>query len=129
MWKRKASEGEFESRRSADGSEQWLNWVVRLASGEPIGYVQASVRGSQAGIAYVLGSRYWGRGYARKAVAAMLSELAYQYDVRVATAVLKTRNERSRRLLDRLGFIEAIGETDQHSDDETLMRRSLVPRA
>ena len=25
----------LEARRSADGSQRWLNWVVRLASGEP----------------------------------------------------------------------------------------------
>src|SRR6187551_105363 len=67
----------LESRRSADGREQWLNWIVRLTSGEAIGYVQASIRGNQAGIAYVLGSDYWGRGHARQAVEAMLSELAY----------------------------------------------------
>jgi len=115
----------LESRRSADDREQWLNWVVRLPSAEAIGYVQATIRGDQAGIAYVLGSRYWGRGHARQAVEAMLGELADQYEVRVATAVLKTRNVRSRRLLDRLGFIEAIGEPAQYGDDETLMRRSI----
>jgi hypothetical protein len=33
----------LESRRSPDGREQWLNWVIRLPAGEPIGYVQATV--------------------------------------------------------------------------------------
>jgi hypothetical protein len=35
--------GKLESRRSADGTEQWLNWVVRIAGGGLIGYVQATV--------------------------------------------------------------------------------------
>jgi hypothetical protein len=34
----------LESRRSPDGRERWLNWVVRLPSGELAGYVQAMVR-------------------------------------------------------------------------------------
>ncbi len=29
----------LESGHSADGSEQWLNWVAQLSSGELIGYV------------------------------------------------------------------------------------------
>jgi hypothetical protein len=33
----------LESRRSADGRDQWLNWVLRLHTGELIGYVQASI--------------------------------------------------------------------------------------
>jgi [ribosomal protein S5]-alanine N-acetyltransferase len=34
---------ELESRRSPNGQEQWLNWVVRLPSGELAGYVQATI--------------------------------------------------------------------------------------
>jgi len=33
----------LESRLSANGREQWLNWVVRLPTSELIGYVQATV--------------------------------------------------------------------------------------
>jgi RimJ/RimL family protein N-acetyltransferase len=92
--------------RSPDGREQWLNWVARLsASGEPIGYVQATIYpNGHAGIAYELHSRFWGRGLASEAVAAMLTELAEAYRVERFTAVLKQRNGRSLRLLERLGF-------------------------
>ena len=63
----------LETRRSGDGREQWLNWVLRRRSGELIGYVQATVRGDgQAFIAYVLGSAHWGQGLASEAVAAVL---------------------------------------------------------
>jgi len=34
----------LESRRSADGQQQWLNWVIRLPTSELIGFVQATVR-------------------------------------------------------------------------------------
>ena len=50
---------QLESRRSANGQEQWLNWVIRLPSSELIGYVQATVdRNGRAAIAYELSSAY-----------------------------------------------------------------------
>src|SRR6266508_2704621 len=59
----------LESRRSADGSEQWLNWVIRLPTSELAGYVQATVHAdAHAAIAYELSSSHWGRGLARQAV-------------------------------------------------------------
>src|SRR5215467_11493726 len=88
----------LESRRSADGREQWLNWVIRLPTSELIGYVQATVRADgRAGIAYELASAHWGRGLAYQAVQAMIAEL-------------KGENWRSRRLLERLGFAIASAE-------------------
>src|SRR5438046_61536 len=33
----------LESRRSPNGREQWLNWVIRLPTSELIGYVQATL--------------------------------------------------------------------------------------
>src|SRR5713226_8277805 len=58
----------LESRRSADGQQRWLNWVIRLPTSELIGYVQATVfTTGRAAIAYELASRYWGRGLASEA--------------------------------------------------------------
>ncbi|MEP7068303.1 MAG: GNAT family N-acetyltransferase [Usitatibacter sp.] len=95
----------LETRRSADGAEQWLNWVIRLPSSELIGYVQATVRADgSAGIAYELASAHWGRSLARRAVQTMLHELAVRYGVTRFTAVAKRANFRSTRLLERLGF-------------------------
>src|SRR5689334_23661391 len=66
----------LETRVSADGREQWLNWVVRLRGGGLIGFVQATIREDRsASIAYVFGSAHWGRGYGSEAVNAMLGEL------------------------------------------------------
>jgi len=98
----------LESRRSADGQQQWLNWVIRLPSSELIGYVQATIDPTgRAAIAYELSSAYWGRGLARQAVQAMISELVQRYQVRQLTAVFKRKNLRSMRLLERLGFSPA----------------------
>jgi len=121
--------GRLASRRSADGREQWLNWVIRLPTGELIGYVQATVRpGGGAAIAYVLSSAYWGRGIAQQAVEAMIAELVEHHEVRSLSAVLKRRNVRSLRLLERLGFAPASpghdGE-DRVEPDELVMRREL----
>ena len=117
----------LESRRSADGNEQWLNWVIRLPTSELIGYVQATVRANgSAAIAYELSSAHWGRGLARQAVQAMITELIERYEVCTLTAVLKRENGRSRRLLERLGFSPASPEIHAaHTieEDEMLMFR------
>ena len=103
----------LETRRSADGREQWLNWVIRLPTSELIGYAQATVHGDgHAGIAYELSSSFWGRGLAFQAVRAMLAELVRFYAVRSVVAVLKRDNIRSRRLLERLGFAPGTQEED-----------------
>lgn len=118
----------LETRRSADGREQWLNWVIRLPSSVLIGYVQATVRGDGgAGIAYELASAHWGRGLARRAVFAMMRELAERYSVTAFTAVAKRENFRSTRLLDRLGFTPGSEELRvklRVDADEVLLCRS-----
>ncbi|MEO5699024.1 MAG: GNAT family N-acetyltransferase [Casimicrobiaceae bacterium] len=120
----------LESRRSADGEELWLNWAVRLNTGEIAGYVQATVRtDGSALVAYVLGSRYWGRGIARRAVTAMLGELARSYGVLRVVAILKAANAPSRRLLEKLGFV-SVGSDDPIEivdRDELAMHRAARP--
>ena len=112
----------LETRRSRDGSEHWLNWIVRLGSGEAIGYLQATVELSgRAFVAYVLASRSWGQGLAQEAVRAMMTELRDAYGVTHFVAVFKKRNERSRRLLGRLGFTP-VALPDIEDDEEAMER-------
>ena len=102
----------LESRCSADGAEQWLNWVVRIPPRMPIGYVQATVRADgSAAIAYEFASTYWGRGLAQGAARAMMRELAQSYGVTRFVAIAKQVNLRSARLLERLGFAPARPQT------------------
>lgn len=92
---------QLETRTSPDGSEQWLNWIVCAPA--PIGVVQATVRGEVAEVAYLLAPMSWGRGYAFEAVSAMLTALS---PLRRYYAKVDVANERSIRLLQRLGFTE-----------------------
>jgi RimJ/RimL family protein N-acetyltransferase len=120
----------LESRRSADGSESWLNWIVRTRAAGPIGYVQATIRSDgSAFIAYEFGSAHWGQGLASEAVRAMIGELDEHYRARRVSALLKRANHRSRRLLERLGFSAASDEQRAAEDvagDELLMVRAIL---
>ena len=119
----------LEARQSADGKQQWLNWVIRLPTSELIGFVQATVRPSgNAGIAYVLASAYWGRGLARDAVEAMMTVLVESYRVGTFSAVLKRENFRSVKLLKRSGFsLATVAEHVEYQvelDELLMLRRS-----
>ena len=56
----------LESRRSPDGSEEWLNWVVReKESNAAVGTLQATIAGDRAFVAWVIATqvaRPWVRG-------------------------------------------------------------------
>jgi RimJ/RimL family protein N-acetyltransferase len=90
---------QLETRRSPDGTQEWLNWIVVL-DGAPIGLVQATISADGCEIAYILGSTHWGRGYAFEAMTAMLAQLEGQRFF----ANVDGENARSIRLLERLGF-------------------------
>lgn len=93
----------LESRRSPDGTEHWLNWVVRNPAGELVGYVQATVTPDHsAEIAYVLGRAHWRRGYAYASCSAMIRELRGSYGVTRLTATLDPANTASLALLRKL---------------------------
>lgn len=95
----------LETRLSPDGKEHWLNWVIRVESGQLAGYVQATVH--QSGLAYIayeLNSSFWRQGLGSSSVSRMLGILQSEYGVHSCVAVLKAKNYRSKALLERLGF-------------------------
>ena len=101
----------LESRCSKDGTELWLNWIVRLPGGELAGYVQATVLPTKTSyVAYELNSRHWRQGIGSSAVSAMLEELRSQYGIHTYVAVFKSSNFRSSGLLRKLGFFPASAE-------------------
>lgn len=128
-WLRERYE-KLETRRSADGTQHWLNWVIRVPTSELIGYVQATVHpDGRAAIAYELGSRWWGRGLAAAAVRAMIPVLVEDYGVRRLYAVFKRTNHRSQRLLVRLRFSPASPALEEAlgvEPDELLMVREAA---
>ena len=122
----------LEARMSPEGSETWLNWVIR-PRGQPLaGYVQATVSPSRsAHVAYILASKYWGSGYAHGAMLAMLEHLASAYDVERCRATVEVENQRSVRLLERLGFqlaTECELQGVQLATTERMFVRCLAPK-
>jgi RimJ/RimL family protein N-acetyltransferase len=124
----------LESRSSPDGSERWLNWVVRLPDGRAAGYVQATVRPDGAAhIAYELASRHWRQGIGRAAVQAMMAELGARNGVHTFVAVLKAANHRSLGLLRSLGFAAArAGEAaayEAEADEQVMVKAGALATA
>jgi RimJ/RimL family protein N-acetyltransferase len=87
---------------SPDGSEVWLNWIVVLGE-EPIGYVQATVVGPEAEIAWVVSPAYQGRGLASEAAAAAVAWLAAAGVTRLV-AHIHPDHAASARVAERLGL-------------------------
>jgi RimJ/RimL family protein N-acetyltransferase len=121
------------TRCSPDGTQQWLNWVIRLPDGSLAGFVQAGVTtDGRATIAYVLDSAHWGQGIARRAVEAMIAELVVRHGARQLFAVLKRANRRSMALLERLDFSPLPADAPGApgiDDDECGMVRACDPPA
>ena len=68
----------WESGRSPDGTEAWLNWVVRRSSdGTPVGTAQATVIEPRrsAEVAWVIATAHQGNGYGKEAAALMAEHL------------------------------------------------------
>jgi RimJ/RimL family protein N-acetyltransferase len=98
----------LEAGRSPDGSEVWVNFLVRLNGGGAIGYVQATVYpGQKTYVGYVLASTYWGKGYAAEEMTALLTHLAREQPTPVTMAVIEVENIRSAALLRRRDFAAA----------------------
>jgi RimJ/RimL family protein N-acetyltransferase len=96
---------QLETRKSPDGRQLWLNWVVRVPGQPSMGYVQATVVSQgRAWVAYLLASKHWGQGHAYAAMQAMLGYLGPSCGVGLYMATVEAGNQRSIRLLQRLGF-------------------------
>jgi RimJ/RimL family protein N-acetyltransferase len=70
--------------QSPDEARGWLNWIAReRATGSVVGKVQATLRDSggavAAELAWVIGSRHQGNGFAKEAATGMLSWLQEQH--------------------------------------------------
>jgi RimJ/RimL family protein N-acetyltransferase len=109
----------LETRRSPNGRDQWLNWIVRLCSGQCVGFVQATIYPALTGdFAFVLAPEYWGRRIAFEACEAAIDHLARELDVAALFATVDPRNARSIRLLMRLGFSEVTPAQYPHGNVE-----------
>jgi RimJ/RimL family protein N-acetyltransferase len=99
--------------RSADGLEEWLNWVVRV-DGVAAGYVQATVRDGRASVAWVIGTAWQGQGIATRAARRMLDLLA-ERGVGTIDAYVAPGHLASERVAARAG-LTATGEYDEDGE-------------
>jgi len=110
---------QLERGHSASGRERWLNWIVRLGSGQCAGYVQATIHpAATADFAFVFAPEHWGRGVAFEACRAAIPSLERDFGVRALFATVDPRNLRSISLVQRLGFEEALAEDYPHGEVE-----------
>jgi RimJ/RimL family protein N-acetyltransferase len=93
----------WERRRSPDGTEAWLNWVVRdREDRRALGWAQATVRDTRASVAYALLGEARGRGAASDAVRALAAWLG----AREVVAWIAPGNVASQHVVRSAGFVE-----------------------
>jgi len=99
----------LELRKSPDGKEHWLNWIMFDRRTEtPLGFFQATVRDdAPSDIAYIVFSAHWRQGIAREAGAAAINHIFDQYPTPLLAANMDTRNVASIKLVESLGFKRA----------------------
>lgn len=83
--------------------------VVARNGGAPLGSVGVGLHddGSRAELGFWIGRKHWGRGYATEAAARMIDFALGPLRVERITATAAEDNAASRRVLDKLGFVEA----------------------
>jgi len=105
---------------SPDGTEGWLNWVIREnAGGRAIGYVQATVvvraEGAPADLAWLIASSMQRQGFASEAAEGMAGWLR-ERGVTNIRAHIRPGHEGSARVARRLGLAPTL----EMEDGETL---------
>jgi len=97
---------ELSTRRSPDGSEEWLNWFLKKkADGDYVGLVQATIhRDSSAYLAYFTFAAHWRSGFAHEGCSAVVEFLFRRRQVKEIVAEIDARNFASQRLIEKLGF-------------------------
>ncbi|WP_371603126.1 GNAT family N-acetyltransferase [Streptomyces sp. NBC_01220] len=105
---------------SPDPDELWWNWVLRIRDeGRLAGYVQATVRGSGAEIAWVIGTEHQGRGYATEAARELVAHLLGGGAVRTVVAHVHPGHAASAAVAAAAGLVR----TSEWEDGEERWRR------
>jgi len=117
--------------RSSDDRQLWLNWIIRVRSGQCAGFVQATIYPGRTGdFAFVLAPEFWGQGVAFEACQAAIPHIARQFGVTGLFATVDPKNVRSIRLLTRLGFLEIAPSGYPHGEvepDDRVFSLSCTP--
>ena len=93
-----------ESRRSPDGKQLWLNWLIWQSEREEgVGFTQATVHPTHAYVAWVVGTQHQGLGYASEAATALVTWLA-DLGVAEVQACVHPEHTASRRVAQNAGL-------------------------
>ncbi len=116
-------------RRQLDGpnrpGEQWLNWIIRTKTDQrAVGFVQASVVGDGADVAWLVGLSDQGRGIASEAALAMCDWLETN-GIKSLNAHIHSVHVGSRRIAKRLGM-SSTGMVDEEGEEIWTRRSSSL---
>ncbi len=103
--------------------ETWHNWVIRL-DGRAVGFVQATVHGEHADLAWVVGVPWQGSGFASEAAGAMREWLS-ERGVSRFTAHIHPDHAASLAIARKLGM-QPTGRVDE--DGEAVWHRPGTPQ-
>ncbi len=106
---------------SGDPGAVWLNWIVRIQpDGQATGFVQATVTGALADLAWVIGIEWQGQGHATEAATAMRTWLADQGVTRF-TAHIHPAHRASEGVASAVGLV-ATGTFDEDGEQVWVSR-------
>ena len=107
----------WEARRSPDGAELWLNWVVRRRDdGRAIGLVQATVGDESTAVAWTVGADFQRQGSATEAGRALIAWLHDILGVPSIVGSIHPDNVASQTVARRIG----LRPTERHHDGEVI---------
>jgi len=119
---------------SRPAGQRWGSFVLALRAGngggeaDVVGVCSLSRERGELEIGYMLLPRYWGKGLASEAVAAVLAWVADHLDDEQVIAVTQAANVASLRLLARLGFVERE-RFAEYDADQVLLTSPVVSAA
>lgn len=100
-----------------ESGEVWCNWIIRTKTdGRCVGFVQATVNGHSAELAWVVGGRDQRRGFATEGATAVLEWLSVDEAVHRIEAHVHSANVASLTVADRIGLVRT-GELDGDGEE------------
>ena len=94
-----------------------LGGLSKVKLGNIVGFITATIhQDGDAHIAYGIGSRFWGNGYAKSAAEQLLSLLAKNYSVHQFCIITERENTRSVLLARKIGFVEVTSEVERQKN-------------
>jgi RimJ/RimL family protein N-acetyltransferase len=107
----------WEARRSPDGAELWLNWVLRRRDdARAVGLVQATVGDADTAVAWTVGTAFQRQGFATEAAHALIAWLRDTGGVPVIVASIHPDNVGSQIVAERIG----MRPTDRRHEGEVI---------